>query len=45
VSGPGIPETFFLNASHRIVKRILGDVTVAELTADTALIDGKQNGG
>jgi signal transduction histidine kinase/thiol-disulfide isomerase/thioredoxin len=45
VSGQGIPETFFLNASHRIVKRILGDVTVAELTADTALIDGKQNGG
>jgi cytochrome c biogenesis protein CcmG/thiol:disulfide interchange protein DsbE len=36
----GIPETFFLNASHDIVKRIFGDVTMAELTADTALIDG-----
>jgi cytochrome c biogenesis protein CcmG, thiol:disulfide interchange protein DsbE len=45
VSGQGIPETFFLNASHRIVKRILGDVTMAELTADTALIDGNRNGG
>jgi signal transduction histidine kinase/thiol-disulfide isomerase/thioredoxin len=40
VSGGGIPETFFLNASHHIVKRIFGDVTMAELTADTALIDG-----
>ena len=41
VSGGGIPETFFLNASHHIVKRIFGDVTMAELTADTALIDGQ----
>ncbi len=40
VSGGGIPETFFLNASHHIVKRIFGDVTMAELTADIALIDG-----
>jgi thiol-disulfide isomerase/thioredoxin/anti-sigma regulatory factor (Ser/Thr protein kinase) len=38
----GIPETFFLNASHDIVKRIFGDVTMAELTADSALIDGHQ---
>ncbi len=36
----GIPETFFLNARHDIVKRIFGDVTMAELTAGTALIDG-----
>jgi thiol-disulfide isomerase/thioredoxin/anti-sigma regulatory factor (Ser/Thr protein kinase) len=41
VSAAGIPETFFLNASHRIVKRILGDVTMAELAADTALMDGQ----
>jgi thiol-disulfide isomerase/thioredoxin/anti-sigma regulatory factor (Ser/Thr protein kinase) len=37
----GIPETFFLNASHDIVKRIFGDVTMAELTAGSALIDGR----
>ena len=41
VSGGGIPETFFLNASHHIVKRVFGDVTMAELNADTALIDGQ----
>jgi thiol-disulfide isomerase/thioredoxin/anti-sigma regulatory factor (Ser/Thr protein kinase) len=41
VSAAGIPETFFLNASHHIVKRILGDVTMAELAADTALMDGQ----
>jgi hypothetical protein len=41
VSAAGIPETFFLNASHHIVKRILGDVTMAELVADTALMDGQ----
>jgi thiol-disulfide isomerase/thioredoxin/anti-sigma regulatory factor (Ser/Thr protein kinase) len=43
VSAAGIPETFFLNASHHIVKRILGDVTLGELTADTALIDGQRS--
>jgi thiol-disulfide isomerase/thioredoxin len=36
----GIPETIFLNARHDIVKRVFGDVTMAELTADTALMDG-----
>ena len=40
VSAAGIPETFFLDARHRIVKRILGDVTASELTAGTALMDG-----
>lgn len=40
VSAAGIPETFFLDARHRIVKRILGDVTRRELTEDTALISG-----
>lgn len=43
VSASGIPETFFLNASHHIVKRILGDVTREELTADTALMNGQQS--
>jgi cytochrome c biogenesis protein CcmG, thiol:disulfide interchange protein DsbE len=40
VSGIGIPETFFLDGRHRIVKRILGDVTMKELTAGVALMDG-----
>ncbi len=40
VSATGIPETFFLNAEHHIVKRILGDVTMRELTEGTALMDG-----
>jgi thiol-disulfide isomerase/thioredoxin len=43
VSAAGIPETFFLNASHHIVKRIIGDVTMGELTADTALMDGQRS--
>jgi cytochrome c biogenesis protein CcmG, thiol:disulfide interchange protein DsbE len=40
VSGIGIPETFFLDGRHRIVKRILGDVTMKELTAGVTLMDG-----
>jgi cytochrome c biogenesis protein CcmG, thiol:disulfide interchange protein DsbE len=40
VSGPGIPETFFLDGRHRIVKRILGGVTMKELNAGVALMDG-----
>jgi cytochrome c biogenesis protein CcmG, thiol:disulfide interchange protein DsbE len=42
VSGIGIPETFFLDARHRIVKRVLGGVTRKELTAGVALIEGAQ---
>src|SRR5260370_32493151 len=41
VSEIGIPETFFLDSRHRIVKRILGDVTMQALTAGVALIDGR----
>jgi cytochrome c biogenesis protein CcmG/thiol:disulfide interchange protein DsbE len=36
---PGLPATFFLDAQHRIVKRVYGAVTQAELTSGTALID------
>jgi thiol-disulfide isomerase/thioredoxin len=35
---PGLPATFFLDAHHRIVKRVYGAVTEAELTSGTALI-------
>ncbi len=40
VSAVGIPETFFLNSRHRIVKRILGDVTMRELTQESAALYG-----
>jgi thiol-disulfide isomerase/thioredoxin len=36
---PGLPATFFLDAHHRIVKRVFGAVTQAELTSGTVLID------
>ena len=42
VSAIGIPETFFLNWRHRIVKRILGDVTMRELSQESAVLDGPQ---
>jgi thiol-disulfide isomerase/thioredoxin len=29
----GLPQTFFLNAQHKIVRRVYGDLTEAELTA------------
>lgn len=47
VSEIGIPETFFLNSGHHIVKRILGDVTMKQLTEDTAMIKpaGSKDGG
>ncbi|MBV9794157.1 MAG: redoxin domain-containing protein [Actinobacteria bacterium] len=40
VSATGIPETFFLNARHDIVKRVIGDVTHRELVQDAALMKG-----
>ncbi len=42
VSAVGIPETFFLNWRHRIVKRILGDVTMRELSQESTVLDGPQ---
>jgi cytochrome c biogenesis protein CcmG, thiol:disulfide interchange protein DsbE len=38
---PGLPATFFLDARHRIVKRIFGQLTPAELSGGTALITGR----
>jgi cytochrome c biogenesis protein CcmG, thiol:disulfide interchange protein DsbE len=35
-----IPQTFFLNGRHRIVKRVFGDVTMKDLNAGVALMDG-----
>lgn len=35
---PGLPATFFLDSRHRIVKRVFGAVTHAELASGAALI-------
>ena len=35
----GLPQTFFLNAQHRIVKHVIGQMTMRELTAGVALMD------
>jgi thiol-disulfide isomerase/thioredoxin len=35
---PGLPATFFLNAQHRIVKRVFGAVTQAELTSGASMM-------
>jgi cytochrome c biogenesis protein CcmG/thiol:disulfide interchange protein DsbE len=36
---PGLPATFFLDARHRIVKKVYGPVTQSELNSGTALIN------
>ena len=33
-----IPQTFFLDPGHHVVRRVFGAVTLAELTRDTALL-------
>ena len=38
----GLPQTFFLNAEHRIVLHLLGPVTMAELTRGVALMTGSR---
>jgi thiol-disulfide isomerase/thioredoxin len=37
----GLPQTFFLNAQHRIVDHIVGAVTAADLAKGMALATGK----
>jgi cytochrome c biogenesis protein CcmG, thiol:disulfide interchange protein DsbE len=37
-----LPQTFFLNARHRIVDRVFGAVTLAELTKGVALATGEK---
>jgi cytochrome c biogenesis protein CcmG/thiol:disulfide interchange protein DsbE len=36
-----LPQTFFLNARHRIVKHVVGDVTSAELSAWASKVGGR----
>ncbi len=35
----GLPQTFFLNAQHRVVKHVIGQMSMAQLTAGAALMD------
>jgi cytochrome c biogenesis protein CcmG, thiol:disulfide interchange protein DsbE len=37
----GLPQTFFLNARHRIVKHVIGALTVTELNQGAALMDAR----
>jgi cytochrome c biogenesis protein CcmG, thiol:disulfide interchange protein DsbE len=36
-----LPQTFFLNARHRIVKHVIGGVTVTDLDQGVALMDAR----
>lgn len=38
---PGLPATFFLDSHHRIVKRVFGAVTQAQLASGASLITGR----
>jgi cytochrome c biogenesis protein CcmG/thiol:disulfide interchange protein DsbE len=40
----GLPQTFFLDARHRIVKHVLGALTLAQLKAGVALMDSDPPG-
>ena len=42
---PGLPATFFLDSRHRIVKRVYGAVSQAELTTGAALISERAGRG
>jgi cytochrome c biogenesis protein CcmG/thiol:disulfide interchange protein DsbE len=42
---PGLPATFFLDSRHRIVKRVYGAVSQAELTTGAALISERAGQG
>ena len=35
----GLPQTFFLNAQHRVVKHVIGQMSMAELNAGVALMN------
>jgi cytochrome c biogenesis protein CcmG/thiol:disulfide interchange protein DsbE len=37
----GLPQTFFLDAGHRIVKHVFGALTMQQISAGVALIDGR----
>ncbi len=39
----GLPQTFFLNSKHRIVKHVFGALTLSQLHSGVALMDSKDN--
>lgn len=41
----GLPQTFFLNAGHRVVERVLGAVTKAELAQGLSLMNASGTAG
>jgi cytochrome c biogenesis protein CcmG/thiol:disulfide interchange protein DsbE len=40
----GLPQTFFLNAQHKIVRHVVGDLTQAELNAWARTLSGHKAG-
>ena len=38
-----LPQTFFLNAKHRIVKHVFGAMSLKEIAADVALMEGRRD--
>jgi cytochrome c biogenesis protein CcmG, thiol:disulfide interchange protein DsbE len=40
----GLPQTFFLDARHRIVKHVLGALTMKQISAGVALMDSRPAG-
>jgi len=40
-----LPQTFFLNADHRIVERVIGAVTKADLAQGVSLMNASQTSG
>ncbi len=39
---PGLPATFFLNARHHVVRKVLGPITLQQLTTGSNRINGTQ---
>lgn len=38
-----LPQTFFLNAQHRVVKHVIGQLSMKQLTAGVALMDARSH--
>ncbi len=38
-----LPQTFFLNAQHRVVKHVIGQMSMKQLTAGVALMDARSH--
>ena len=38
-----LPQTFFLNAKHQIVRHIFGAMSLKEIAAEVALMEGRRD--